>query len=96
MRWRTRPTRRCDVSLSVGFVSSTDAGSTWTAQQLAGPFRNKWFPLKFDGNFVGDYFGVSFIGGKAIPVFTVTEGACELGNITSCNTWEASATIPVG
>jgi hypothetical protein len=46
---------------------------------------------------VGDYFSVSFVDGKAIPVFTVaTKGTCDLGDITSCNTWEASATIPVG
>jgi hypothetical protein len=43
---------------------------------------------------VGDY--ISFVDGNAIPVFTVaTEGTCELGDITSCNVWTASATIPL-
>jgi hypothetical protein len=94
----------CDVKtcqLSVGFISSTDGGATWTPPiQLAGPFKNTWLPYKDGGTpgyFVGDYFGLSFVDGKAIPVFTVaTEGTCEVGDITSCNTWEASATIPVG
>jgi hypothetical protein len=94
------PQADCTVEtcrLSVGFASSSDGGATWSAQQLAGPFKNTWLPLRGDGHFAGDYFSVSFIDGKAIPVFTVaTEGMCELGDITSCNTWEASATIPVG
>jgi hypothetical protein len=94
------PDADCTVEtceLSVGFVSSTDGGATWASQQLAGPFKNTWLPLKRDGYFVGDYFSVSFVSGNAIAVFTVaSEGACELGDITSCNTWESSATIPVG
>jgi len=83
--------------LSVGFVSSTDGGSSWTAPlQLAGPFNNTWLPLRGDGYFAGDYFAVSFVDGKAVPVFTVAaEGTCELGDITSCNVWIASATIPL-
>jgi len=85
----------CD--LSVGFASSTDGGSTWATQQLAGPFNNTWLPLTEAGYFVGDYFDVSFMGGKAVAVFTAAaEGTCELGDVTSCNTWEASATIPIG
>jgi hypothetical protein len=98
------PDHDCDprtCQLSVGFISSTDSGTSWTAPvQLAGPFKNTWLPYKDGGTpgyFVGDYFGVSFVDEKAISVFTVaTKGACELGENTSCNTWEASATIPVG
>lgn len=83
--------------LSVGFISSTDGGSSWTSPlQLAGPFKNTWFPLRFDGYFPGDYFSVSFVDGNAVPVSTVAAlGACKLGDITSCNTWIASATIPL-
>ena len=34
---------------------------------------------------------------ELLLVFTVaTEGACELGDVTSCNVWTASATIPLG
>jgi len=85
----------CD--LSVGFTSSIDGGATWSSQQLAGPFRTTWFPLTSSGYMVGDYFSVSFVDGKAIPVFIVgTEGTCELGDVTSCNVRTASATIPLG
>jgi hypothetical protein len=93
------PHADCTVAtceLSVGFTSSTDSGATWSSQQLAGPFKNTWLPLRGDGYFVGDYISMSFVDGQAIPVFTVaTKGKCELGDITSCNVWTASATIPV-
>jgi hypothetical protein len=97
------PQHDCRVrtcQLSIGFISSTNGGSTWTSPlQLAGPFKNTWLPYKDGGTpgyFVGDYFGLSFVHGKAIAVFTVArKGTCELGDITSCNTWEASATITV-
>jgi hypothetical protein len=87
--WRT-------CQLSVGFVSSTDGGATWDVQQLAGPFKNTWFPLTDSGYMVGEYIGISFVDGKAIPVFPVaTEGGCKLGDLTSCHVWIASATIPI-
>jgi hypothetical protein len=45
---------------------------------------------------VGEYIGISFVDGKAIPVFPVaTEGRCKLGDLTSCHVWIASATIPI-
>jgi hypothetical protein len=88
---------RSTCELSVGFASSTDGGTTWTAQQLAGPFRTKWLPLTSTGYMIGDYFSVSFVDGQAIPVFiAATKGTCELGDIVSCNVWTASATIPLG
>ena len=92
------PEANCTVAtceLSVGFVSSTDGRTTWMMQQLAGPFKNAWLPLTDSGYMVGDYVSVSFVGGKAVPVYSVaTEGTCKLGDITSCNVWTASATIP--
>ena len=93
------PEQRCDETtcdLFVGFASSIDGGATWNAQELAGPFKNTWFPLTTSGYMVGDYIGISFVDGKAIPVFIVgSEGECELGDVTSCNVWTASATIPL-
>ena len=90
------PEANCDIDtceLSVGFASSTDGGVTWNSRRLAGPFRNTWLTATDDGYFVGDYVSVSFVDGKAIPVFTVaSEGECELGR-TSCQTWIASGTI---
>jgi hypothetical protein len=94
------PDANCSVAtceLSVGFASSVDGGSTWDVQQLAGPFNNTWLPLTDTGYMVGDYMGVSFVGGDAVPVFAAAaEGTCEVGDVTSCNVWTASATIPVG
>jgi hypothetical protein len=81
---------------SVGFISSTDGGTTWNVQQLAGPFKNTWFPLTTSGYMVGEYIGISFVDGKAVPTFPVaTEGTCELGETSSCNEWISSATIPL-
>jgi hypothetical protein len=85
--------------LSVGVASSLDGGQTWTSQQLAGPFKTTWLPLTYSGYMVGDYISVSFLDGNAVPVFTAaSEGTCMVGNITSCNVWEASATVlfPLG
>jgi hypothetical protein len=94
------PEQWCDTKtceLDVGMVSSTDGGSTWHVQQLAGPFRNAWFPRTDSGYMVGEYIGISFVDGNAVPVFPVaTEGECELGDVSSCHVWTASATIPLG
>jgi len=55
-----------------------------------------WLPLTYSGYMVGDYISVSFLNGNAVPVFTVASaGRCKVGDITSCNVWEASATIAV-
>jgi hypothetical protein len=83
--------RTCE--LSVGFVSSTDGGSRWRTRQLAGPFRNTWLAPGENGYRPGDYYSVSFMRRRAVPVFmAAAEGTCELGEV-SCHTWIASATI---
>jgi hypothetical protein len=89
---------RATCELSVGFVSSTDGGSSWSVQQLAGPFRTTWLPpTSFGGGtgyMAGDYFSVSFVEGQAVAVFAAaSEGECELGDVTSCNVRTASATV---
>jgi hypothetical protein len=93
------PEQWCDqktCQLHIGLVSSTDGGSTWQFKELAGPFKHTWFPLTDSGYMVGEYIGISFVNRKAIPVFPVaTEGRCKLGDLTSCNVWIASATIPI-
>jgi hypothetical protein len=87
---------RATCDLYVGLASSTDGGAAWTSQTLAGPFKTPWFPLTYSGYMVGDYVGISFLDGSAIPVFAVgIEGTCELGDVTSCNVWTESATVPV-
>lgn len=86
------PHTSCSTStckLDVGFISSTNGGSTWsTTTMVAGPMTLTWLPLTTQGYMVGDYISTSYSGGKAYPVIAVafsTGKACTLGNITSCN-----------
>jgi hypothetical protein len=59
--------------LRVGFVSSTDAGQTWSRpEQLAGPMQLSWLPATSQGVMVGDYISTSFTSRRqAVPVFAV-------------------------
>lgn len=80
-----------------GLASSLDAGSSWKFEEIAGPFRNTWFPLTDSGYMIGEYVGIEFVDGNAVPVFPVaSKGACKLGKVTSCSERIASATIPIG
>jgi hypothetical protein len=70
------PQAGCDVStcqLEAGFVSSTDAGATWSApRQLAGPMSLDWLAQTGGGPMVGDYISTSFTAdGLAHPVIAV-------------------------
>lgn len=71
------PSTNCSPStckLDVGFVSSTNGGSTWSAKtKLAGAMRTTWLANTDQGYMVGDYFAVAFSGGKAFPVFEVAK-----------------------
>jgi hypothetical protein len=66
-------TSTCD--LSVGFVSSTDGGATWTApRKVAGPFKLTWIAQTDQGPMVGDYMSTSFAGGPlAFPIFAIAK-----------------------
>ncbi|WP_088317339.1 sialidase family protein [Kineosporia sp. R_H_3] len=56
--------------LSVGYVSSTNAGATWSAPTtLAGPMSLSWLPATTQGPMVGDYISTSFVGTRPVPVF---------------------------
>jgi hypothetical protein len=60
--------------LDVGFVTSSDGGSTWTAgAQIAGPMRLVWLPVSDDGPMVADYIGVSYVNGNPFGVFAVAK-----------------------
>ncbi len=69
------PVSKCSSStcqLDVGFVSSTNGGSTWSARtQLAGPMTLTWLANTTQGFMVGDYISTSFSGTTAHPVFAV-------------------------
>ena len=60
------------TNLSVGYISSTNGGSSWSAPtQLAGPMTMSWLTNTSQGRMVGDYMSTSFAGGTAHPVFTL-------------------------
>lgn len=67
------PNTSCTASscrLDVGFVSSTNGGSSWTAAtQLAGPMTLSWLPNTTQGRMVGDYISSSFVNGTAFGFF---------------------------
>jgi hypothetical protein len=67
------PTANCTAStcdLYVGFVTSTDGGSTWTAgTKLGGPMKLAWLPVSDDGPMVADYIAVAYVNGNAFGVF---------------------------
>jgi len=61
--------------LNVGYISSTNGGSTWSASQhLAGPMKLTWLANTTQGYMVGDYISTSFAAnGKAFPAFVVAK-----------------------
>jgi len=69
------PVAACNTStcaLDVGFSSSTNGGTTWSAAtQLAGPMAVTWLANTTQGFMVGDYISTSFAGGLAHGVFAV-------------------------
>ena len=72
------PVAACNAStcdLTVGFVSSTDGGATWTQpRKVAGPFRLAWIAQTDQGPMVGDYISTSFAGGPlAFGVFAIAK-----------------------
>jgi hypothetical protein len=67
------PTASCTAStcnLEVGYVTSTNGGSTWTAgKKIAGPMKLSWLPVSDNGPMVADYIGVSYVNGNPFGVF---------------------------
>jgi hypothetical protein len=60
-------------SLDVRFVSSSNAGASWTRPQLLNSRRvptSGIAPTSL-GSMVGDYISTSFAGGRAVPVFVL-------------------------
>ena len=70
------PVANCTSStcqLDVGYISSTNGGSTWSAPtQLAGPMKTTWLPNTDQGRMFGDYIATTVLaGGNAITVVPV-------------------------
>jgi hypothetical protein len=68
------PNANCSTStcqLEAGFVSSVDAGSTWSTETILTPsaMNLTWLANTTSGYMVGDYISTSFSAGKAFPFF---------------------------
>ncbi len=73
------PTANCTAAtcqLDVGYISSVNGGSTWSAAtQLAGPMTVSWLPNTSQGRMFGDYISTSVLpGGRAFPIIPVANG----------------------
>ena len=75
LTYYTLPNANCATNtcqLTVGFISSTDGGKSWShARQLAGPINLTWLALTSQGYMVGDYISTAIApqGGNASPIF---------------------------
>jgi hypothetical protein len=64
--------------LRVGFVSSNDAGASWSVpiELSNGPMSLSWLSDTSQGRMVGDYISTSFVtGGAAVAVFPLARAA---------------------
>jgi hypothetical protein len=90
------------TSLAVGFVSSTNAGSTWSAPTtLASGMSSSWVATTSQGRMVGDYISTSYgSGGLAHGMFataaTPTTGATTSCSSTLDNCVEPTSTFTTG
>lgn len=93
------PQANCTTStckLQAGFVSSQDAGATWSRPaRFAGPMRVTWLPFTTLGYMVGDYISTSFgSNGKAYPVVAnaKTTSSCSVSQVGSCHEFMVTPT----
>lgn len=93
LTYYTYPVSACGSSctLTVGFISSTNAGSTWSgATQLAGPFNVTWTATTSQGRMVGDYISTSYgsdnlAHGVFMTATTPTSGTSCSSVLDNCN-----------
>ncbi|HLV97082.1 MAG TPA: sialidase family protein [Ktedonobacterales bacterium] len=75
------------TQLSVGFTSSTNAGSTWsTPQTLASGMPTTWAATTSQGRMVGDYISTSYGSDNLAHGVFGTASAPTTGSSTSCST----------
>ncbi len=58
--------------IDVWLTRSSNAGTTWTRPERldSQPMRLDWLP-RAEGRFFGDYISTSFVGGRAVPVYSL-------------------------
>jgi hypothetical protein len=75
------------TQLSVGFLSSTNAGSTWNAPQtLISGMPTTWIATTSQGRMVGDYISTSYGSDNLAHGVFATASAPTTGSSTSCTT----------
>jgi hypothetical protein len=75
------------TSLSVGFISSTNAGSTWSASQtIASSMPTTWVANTSQGRMVGDYISTSYGSDNLAHGVFATATAPTTGSSTRCTT----------
>jgi hypothetical protein len=75
------------TQLSVGFTSSTTAGSTWTtAQTIISGMPTTWVATTSQGRMVGDYISTSYGSDNLAHGIFATASAPTTGSGTSCST----------
>jgi hypothetical protein len=77
--------------LNVGFISSTNAGTSWSsATPVAGPMNLSWIPNTSQGRMFGDYISTSVLpGASAYPVIPV-------GTAPTSSTFHLGMSVPTG
>jgi hypothetical protein len=88
------PTSNCTAAtcrLDVGFISSTNGGTSWSAAtQVAGPMNLSWLPNTSQGRMFGDYISTSVRpGGNAFPVVPI-------GHAPTGTTFDLAMYVPTG
>lgn len=95
------PDAGCTAStcqLEVGFVSSINGGSTWSAVSTLSPaaMNVSWLASTTDGSMVGDYIATSFSVGKAYPVFVTASAPTNSQLNEALTTVQAGLTVEGG
>src|SRR5207248_7292996 len=74
------------TQLSVGFISSTNAGSTWSAPQtIASGMPTGWTATTTQGRMVGDYISTSYGSDNLAHGVFATASAPTTGIGTNCS-----------
>lgn len=95
------PNASCSAStcqLEVGFVTSTNGGSTWSAvSTLSSTAMNvSWLANTTNGYMVGDYIATSFAAGKAFPIFVTASVPTNSQLNEALNTVQTGLTVEGG
>ena len=85
----TESARKLDVRIAW----SSNAGATWSREQLLSPERMPFTRIaQSNGAMVGDYISTSFAGGRAVAVFTLAQSKLR-GRLRQA-TYAASVAVP--